>query len=134
MVWLSAVARLSTVHALGQGQTGNPWRAAGWPAGWCCCCPPCWGPGCPRTRHELSSTSPDTDTSHPGLYQRSSLDYNQTLNCRNGSSALLTQAGLDRQLARAVRDFQAFAGLNQTGLLVLTSHCFKFCCSKLLIV
>eukprot|EP00092_Neocalanus_flemingeri_P034229 GFUD01037226.1.p1 GENE.GFUD01037226.1~~GFUD01037226.1.p1 ORF type:complete len:547 (+),score=135.67 GFUD01037226.1:230-1870(+) len=34
---------------------------------------------------------------------------------RNGSSALLTEEGLNRYVKRAVLDFQAFAGINQTG-------------------
>merc|ERR1711874_191636 len=36
---------------------------------------------------------------------------------RNGSSALLTEEGLNRYVKSAVRDFQAFAGINQTGQL-----------------
>ena len=34
---------------------------------------------------------------------------------RNGSSALLTEEGLNRYVKSAVMDFQAFAGINQTG-------------------
>ena len=34
---------------------------------------------------------------------------------RNGTSALLTEEGLDRYVKSAVMDFQAFAGINQTG-------------------
>ena len=36
---------------------------------------------------------------------------------RNGSSALLTEEGLNRYVKSAVMDFQAFAGINQTGQL-----------------
>merc|ERR1712073_274435 len=34
---------------------------------------------------------------------------------RDGTGALLSEEGIKKQLAKAVRDFQAFAGLNQTG-------------------
>ena len=34
---------------------------------------------------------------------------------RNGTSALLTEEGLNRYVKSAVMDFQAFAGINQTG-------------------
>ena len=34
---------------------------------------------------------------------------------RNGSSALLTEEGLNNYVKSAVMDFQAFAGINQTG-------------------
>ena len=34
---------------------------------------------------------------------------------RNGTSALLTEEGLNRYVKSAVLDFQAFAGINQTG-------------------
>ena len=34
---------------------------------------------------------------------------------KEGTAALQTEAGLRRQIKKAVMDFQAFAGLNQTG-------------------
>ena len=34
---------------------------------------------------------------------------------RNGTSALLTEEGLKKYVKSAVMDFQAFAGINQTG-------------------
>ena len=34
---------------------------------------------------------------------------------RNGTSALLTEEGLNNYVKSAVMDFQAFAGINQTG-------------------
>lgn len=36
---------------------------------------------------------------------------------RDGTGALLSEEGIKEQVGKAVRDFQAFAGLNQTGIL-----------------
>ena len=35
---------------------------------------------------------------------------------RNGSAALMNEEGLEKQMQSAIRDFQAFAGLNLTGV------------------
>merc|ERR1711962_1071498 len=54
----------------------------------------------------------ETDKKTSALYYLVKYGYVQP---KNTSSALLTEEGLDNYLRAAILDFQAFAGLNQTG-------------------